>query len=72
MAKNKRREGSLVVFEGEIPLTRTGLEVKAYNTKGEYIGKIQVNHAGVAVYAKRKLIDTNWERFFRVIEKNKK
>ncbi len=50
----------------EVALTRTGLTIWAYSGRGKYLGRVEINRAGLAAYTGRKgkklLGNMRWER----------
>ncbi len=34
----------------EIPLSRVGVSIRAYGKKRNYVGRVEINHAGLAAY----------------------
>lgn len=46
----------------------SGLEVRAYSKKDEFLGRLEISHAGIAVYTGAKgtklLGNLSWEKFF--------
>ena len=73
--KNKKRMGYLKLHE-EVTLDKVGLTVWAYNNRGKYVGRVEINHAGLAAYigarGKKRLGNMSWERFFERLAKKKK
>ena len=63
----RKRTGYLKVHE-EIALDKAGLTVWAYGKRGKYVGRVEINHAGLAAFTGtkgRKLIgNLSWERLF--------
>jgi hypothetical protein len=63
-AKNK---GCLVLHE-EIELTLRGFTVRAYTKRGRFLGRVDINRAGLRAYIGRKankvLGDMSWEQLF--------
>lgn len=70
-----RRMGYLKLRE-EVPLGIRGLEVRAYNKGGRYLGRVEINRAGLAaftgVHGRKRLGNMSWERFFERLSKKKK
>jgi hypothetical protein len=63
----QRRYGYLKINE-VIELGRPGLVVWAYTRRGRFLGRVEINHAGLAAYTGKKgtkrLGDMRWEEFF--------
>lgn len=70
----KRRMGYLQMKE-EVPLGIRGLVVWAYSKRGKYLGRVEINRAGLAAYTGRKgqncLGNMSWERFFERLGKKR-
>jgi len=70
----RKRMGYLKLRE-EVPLSIRGLEVRAYNKRGKYLGRVEINRAGLAAYigtkGTKRLGNLSWERFFDRLQKNK-
>ncbi|MDX2187113.1 MAG: hypothetical protein SFV32_09275 [Opitutaceae bacterium] len=51
-----------------IELTQRGLTVWAYTKRGKYLGRVEINNAGLAAYTgkkgNKKLGNMSWETFF--------
>jgi len=64
----QRRYGYLRINE-EIELGRSGLVVWAYTKRGRFLGRVEINHAGLAAYTGKKgtkrLGDMRWETLFK-------
>jgi hypothetical protein len=63
----QKRYGYLRINE-VIELGRSGIVVWAYTRRGKFLGRVEINHAGLAAYTGKKgtkrLGDMRWERFF--------
>ena len=63
----KKRMGYLKLHE-VVELNLRGLTVWAYSKRGKYLGRVEVNRAGLAAYAGRKgtkrLGNMSWETLF--------
>ncbi len=70
----KQRRGYLRLYE-EVALTRTGPTIWAYNGRGKYLGRVEINRAGLAAYTGRKgkklLGNMRWERLFTRLKKKR-
>jgi hypothetical protein len=73
--KNKKRMGCLRLHE-VVTLAKAGLTVWAYNNRGKYVGRVEINHAALAAYigstGKKRLGNMSWEKFFERLTKKKK
>jgi hypothetical protein len=62
-----KNRGYLKIRE-EIELTRRGLTVRAYTKRGKFIGRVDINHAGLKAYVGKKankvLGNMSWEQLF--------
>jgi len=71
MATTKSR-GYLRIHE-TVELTLSGLTVWAYTKRGKYLGRVEINRAGLAAYTGKKggirLGNMNWERLFERLAK---
>lgn len=51
-----------------VELTQRGLTVWAYTKRGKYLGRVEINNAGLAAFTgrkgKKKLGNMSWETFF--------
>lgn len=67
-----KREAYLQLKE-TVPLTLRGITVWAYTKRGKFLGKVEINRAGLAAYTGKKagikLGDMRWERFFEQLAK---
>ena len=45
----KKRMGYMKLHE-EVTLDKVGLTVWAYNKQGKYVGRVEINHAGLAAF----------------------
>lgn len=70
--QNGHRVGVLK-FNQEVELNKAGCELIARGKKGEYLGRLEFTHAGVAVFTgargKRLLGNLKWEDFFERVAK---
>jgi len=52
----------------EIPLKKVGLSIRAYGKKKNYVGRVEINHAGLAAFTGPKgnkcIANLSWERLF--------
>ena len=57
-----------------VTLNNPGFTVWAYSKRGKYLGRVEINRAGLAAYTGRKgqkrLGNMSWERFFKRLEKS--
>ena len=57
-----------------IELTLRGFTVWAYTKRGKYLGRVEVNKAGLAAYTgrkgTRKLGNMSWQRFFERLQES--
>ncbi len=71
---NGHRAGYLK-FNQEVELNKAGFELSARGKNGEYLGRVEITHAGVAVYTgakgRKRLGNLNWEEFFEQMAKGK-
>ena len=67
----KKRMGYLELHE-EVPLDKAGLTIRAFNKRGKYLGRVEINNAGVAAYVgargKKRLGNLTWEHFFERLQ----
>lgn len=60
----------------EIELSIRGLTVWAYTKRGKYLGRVEINQAGLAVFTgpkgRTKLANLSWQRFFDQLAAAKK
>jgi hypothetical protein len=60
-----KRSGYLWFRQG-IDLNKAGLEIKGYGTTGDFVCRLEINGAGVKVFAGEKGVKTiaeaNWEQ----------
>lgn len=68
----KRSQGYLQIHE-TVELTLRGLTVWAYTKRGKFLGRVEVNRAGLSVSAGKKgnklLGNLSWEKLIEVLEK---
>jgi len=74
--KNKKRTGYFKVREIELT-KKVGLEVRAYDMKGKFVGRLEINRAGLEAFVGRKgqksIGDLSWEKVFaRLAKKEEK
>lgn len=67
----RKRMGYLKLHE-EVALKLRGLTVWPYSKTGSYLGRVEINRAGLAAYAgqkgRRRLGNMSWERLFQKLE----
>jgi hypothetical protein len=70
----KKRMGYLKLHE-EVTLDKVGLTVWAYSKRGKYLGRVEINHAGIAAYigvkGRKRLGNLSWEQFFDRLAKKR-
>ena len=68
----KRSQGYLELHE-TVKLTLRGITVWAYTKRGKFLGRVEVNRAGIAVATgkngNKKLGTLSWEKLIEVLEK---
>jgi len=68
----KKRMGYLKLHE-EVRLDKAGLSVWAYNKRGQYVGRVEINHAGLAAFTgskgRKRLGNLSWEQLFERLAK---
>lgn len=61
-----KRTGYLTI--DEVPLSRVGLSIRAYGKKKNYVGRVEINHAGLAAFTGPKgktcIANLSWEKLF--------
>ncbi len=71
----KMRKGYLKLHE-QFTLHKVGLTVWAYSKQDEFLGRVEINHAGLAAYigakGKKRLGNLSWEKFFERMKPKKK
>jgi hypothetical protein len=71
----KKRMGYLKIHE-LVTLDKVGLTVWAYNKQGKYVGRVEINRAGLAAYVgvkgQKPLGNLNWEALFDRLAKKEK
>jgi hypothetical protein len=71
----KKRMGYLKLHE-EVPLDKVGLTVRGYNKQGDFLGRLEINRAGLAAYVgtkgRKRLGNLSWEEFFKRMAEKKK
>jgi len=69
----KKRMGYFKLNE-TVALRIPGLTVWAYSKRGRYLGRVEINRAGLAAFTgvkgNKRLGNMSWERFFERLEKN--
>jgi len=69
-----KREAYLHINE-TVKLTLRGITVWAYTRRGKFLGKVEINRAGLAAYTGKKagikLGDMRWETLFERLDKRK-
>jgi len=72
--KHKKRTGYLKLKE-EIELNIKGLSVWAYDKKKDFVGRLDINRAGIEPFVGKKgttsLGNMNWETVFKRLANNK-
>jgi hypothetical protein len=65
-----KRAGYLAL--DEVPLNRVGLSIRAYGKKKNYVGRVEINHAGLAAYTGPKgnklIANLSWEKLFKRLQ----
>jgi hypothetical protein len=55
----------------EIPLNKVGLSIRAYGKKKNYVGRVEINHAGLAAFTgpkgKKCVANLSWEKLFSTL-----
>lgn len=55
----------------EIPLNKVGLSIRAYGKKRNYVGRVEINHAGLAAFTgpkgKKCVANLSWEKLFATL-----
>ena len=55
----------------EIPLSRVGVSIRAYGKKKNYVGRVEINHAGLAAFTgpkgKKCIANLSWEKLFATL-----
>jgi hypothetical protein len=55
----------------EIPLNKGGLSIRAYGKKKNYVGRVEINHAGLAAFTGSKgnkcIANLSWEKLFSTL-----
>jgi hypothetical protein len=55
----------------EIPLNKVGLSIRAYGKKKNYVGRVEINHAGLAAFTgpkgKKCIANLSWEKLFATL-----
>jgi len=64
-----KRTGFLQI--DEIPLSKVGVAIRAYGKKKNYVGRVEINHAGLAAYTgpkgKKCIANLSWEKLFATL-----
>ena len=73
--KNKKRMGYFKM-RNEVELTtQVGLEVRAYDEDGCFVGRLEINRAGIEPFVRKKgttsLGNLSWEKVFKRLAKRK-
>ncbi len=70
----KKRMGYLKLHE-TVAMSNVGLTVWAYSKPGKYVGRVEINRAGLAAYTgrrgKKHLGNMSWERLFERLAKKR-
>lgn len=70
----KKRMGYLKLHE-EVALDKAGLTIRAYSKRSKYLGRVEINHAGIAAFigtkGRKRLGNLSWEQFFERVSKKK-
>jgi hypothetical protein len=55
----------------EIPLSRVGVSIRAYGKRKNYVGRVEINHAGLAAFTgpkgKKCIANLSWEKLFATL-----
>jgi hypothetical protein len=69
-----KKKGYLILHE-EIELTQRGLTVRAYNKRDKFLGRVDINRAGLKAYVGKKankvLGNMSWEQLFERLDKDR-
>jgi hypothetical protein len=69
-----QKMGYLILHE-EIELTQRGLTVRAYNKRDKFLGRVDINRAGLKAYVGKKankvLGNMSWEQLFERLDKDR-
>jgi hypothetical protein len=69
-----KKKGYLIIYE-EIELTQRGLTVRAYNKRNKFLGRVDINRAGLKAYVGKKankvLGNMSWEQLFERLDKDR-
>jgi hypothetical protein len=73
--KNKKRTGTFRMPD-EVDLgVKVGLEVRAYNKNGDFVGRLEINRAGLEPFVgekgKTSLGNLSWEQVFDRLSKQR-
>jgi hypothetical protein len=73
--KNKKRTGTFRMPD-EVDLgVKVGLEVRAYNKNGDFVGRLEINRAGLEPFVRGKgktsLGNLSWEQVFDRLSKQR-
>jgi hypothetical protein len=67
-----KRRSAEVQFQEKIELGQSGLSCRGYGKNGRFVCRLDINAAGVDVYAgptgKRKIISLSWEKFVKHLD----
>ena len=73
--KNRKRTGTFKMTD-EVDLgVRVGLEVRAYDKNGEFVGRLEINRAGLEPFVgekgKTSLGNLSWEQVFERLSRQR-
>ena len=73
-AKKNRKRSAYFKMREEVELSRkVGLSMKAYDKDGDYVGRLEINHAGIEPFVGKKgtksLGNMSWETVFERLAK---
>jgi len=67
-----RRSSSYLQYSAVSELGIKPLKVWAYDKRGRFVCRLEINRAGIAVstgkYGTKRLLDTNWEKFVKRLQ----
>ncbi len=67
------KSNAYLALNETVSLTLRGLTVWAYTKRGKFLGKVEINRAGLAAYTGRKagikLGNMSWESLFLTLDK---
>ncbi len=68
----KTKSKSYLRLHEEVKLSLSGITVWAYTKRNRYLGRVEINAAGLAAYSGRKgglkLGNMRWEQFFDALK----